>query len=55
LVNLDNWARLPSNSFAETSRDNLPATGTSRITIRLKDPLPGSAPQSFYRAGWDLP
>jgi hypothetical protein len=52
---LKTWTRLPSNSFTETSRDNFPATGTSRITIRLNVPVPESEPRKFYRAGWDLP
>jgi hypothetical protein len=51
---LKTWTRLPANSFNEISRDNLPATGTSRITIRLNQPLPGPDPKTFYRAGWDL-
>jgi hypothetical protein len=54
-TDLRNWTRLPSNSFTETSRDNLPATGTSRITIRLNGTLPGAGNQTFYRAGWNLP
>ena len=54
-TNLTHWTRLPSNRFIETARDNLPATGTSRITIRLNDTLPGPEPKTFYRAGWELP
>jgi alkaline phosphatase D len=54
-ADLKTWTRLPSNSFTEIARDNLPASGTSRITIRLNESLPGAAPASFYRAGWDLP
>jgi hypothetical protein len=54
-TNLQQWTRLPSNSFREVSRDNLPATGTSRITIRLNASLPGPAAKTFYRAGWLLP
>jgi hypothetical protein len=54
-ADLTHWTRLPSNSFTEISRDNFPATGTSRITIRLNDSLPGNAPRTFYRAGWNLP
>jgi alkaline phosphatase D len=53
-TDLETWTRLPSNSFTEISRDNLPATGTSRITIRLNQPLPGPDPKTFYRAGWLL-
>jgi hypothetical protein len=52
---LPSWTRLPSNSFPEISRDNVPATGTSRIIIRLSDSLPGSGPETFDRAGWELP
>lgn len=54
-TNLTHWTCLPSNSFTETSRDNLPATGTSRITIRFDDTLPSPEPKTFYRAGWELP
>lgn len=48
------WTRLPSNSFTETARDNMPSSGTSRITIRLNNTLPGNDPNLFYRAGWDF-
>ncbi len=54
-TDLTHWTRLPSNSFHEIARENHPATGTSRITVRLNDSLPGSTPQTFYRAGWNLP
>ena len=54
-TDLKNWTRLPSNSFREIARDNLPATGTSRITIRLNESLPAADPKTFYRAGWNLP
>ncbi len=54
-TDLTNWTRLPSNSFREIARDNLPATGTSRITIRLNDSLPSTEANTFYRAGWNLP
>jgi hypothetical protein len=53
-ADLNTWTRLPSNSFTETSRDNQPATGTSRITIRLNDPVPGPAPRQLFRVGWEL-
>jgi alkaline phosphatase D len=54
-TDLTHWTRLPSNSFTEIARDNLPATGTSRITIRLTNSLPGAQSNVFYRAGWNLP
>ncbi|MEY4243042.1 MAG: hypothetical protein RLZZ245_627 [Verrucomicrobiota bacterium] len=54
-TDLTHWTRLPSNSFQEIARDNLPATGTSRITIRLNDALSSAEPKTFYRAGWNLP
>jgi hypothetical protein len=54
-TDLTNWSRLLSNSFREIARDNHPATGTCRITIRLNDSLPGTEPNTFYRAGWNLP
>ncbi|MGL5019880.1 MAG: hypothetical protein ACRDBP_17220, partial [Luteolibacter sp.] len=54
-TDLENWSRLPANSFREVARDNLPAAGTSRITIRLNDSLPGTEAKIFYRAGWNLP
>ena len=53
-TDLRNWTKLPSNSLSEISRDAQPATGTSRITIRVEDPVPRSGLRIFYRAGWDL-
>jgi hypothetical protein len=51
---LDGWQQVPSNSYAETGRENFPADGTSRVSIRLTEPLPTPAGKRFYRASWEL-
>jgi phosphodiesterase/alkaline phosphatase D-like protein len=51
---LDGWQHVPSNSYAETGRENFPGDGTSRVSIRLTEPLPTPAGKRFYRARWDL-
>lgn len=48
------WTPLPSNSYLETSRENFPANGTSRISVRFNEPLPADQPQQFYRARWQF-
>ena len=51
---LDGWQEVPANSYTETGRENFPADGTSRISIRLAD-TPGPAnDRRFYRARWEL-
>ncbi|MFM7180886.1 MAG: alkaline phosphatase D family protein [Verrucomicrobiales bacterium] len=49
---LNDWNPLPSNSYVETGRQNNPALGTTRVSIRVTEPLSPSSPKKFYRAGW---
>lgn len=46
------WTPLPSNSYIESSRENFPDSGTSRITISLTESPPLEQPSRFYRARW---
>lgn len=48
------WQEAPSNSYIETGRENFPADGTSRVSIRLIDIVPASENRRFYRARWEL-
>jgi hypothetical protein len=48
----ERWTPLPSNSYRESSRENFPATGTSRITVNLNEPLPPTQRRQFFRARW---
>jgi hypothetical protein len=49
---LDDWNPLPSNSYIETGRQNNPALGTTRVSIRVTEPLAPSTQKKFYRARW---
>jgi hypothetical protein len=51
---LDDWQDVPANSYVETGRENFPASGTSRISIRLTDTVPAPEGKRFYRARWEL-
>ena len=48
---LINWLPLPTNSYAEISR-NESASPTTTIRLRVLDPLPDPSPVNFYRASW---
>jgi hypothetical protein len=47
------WTPLPSNSYVETGRENFPGDGTSRVSIRLNEPIAPSDKRRFYRARWE--
>lgn len=47
------WTPLPSNSYVETGRENFPVDGTSRVAIRLNEPISPSEKRRFYRARWE--
>ncbi|MCU0781549.1 MAG: hypothetical protein MUF04_10680, partial [Akkermansiaceae bacterium] len=49
---LDAWQQVPANSYVETSRENFPGDGTSRVSIRLTET--GLTPEGkrFYRGRW---
>ncbi len=51
---LNGWQEVLSNSYIETSRENFPADGTSRISLRLIDTVPSPEGKRFYRARWVL-
>jgi hypothetical protein len=51
---LEGWQEVPANSYVETGRENFPADGTSRVSIRLTDSVPDAEGKRFYRARWDL-
>jgi hypothetical protein len=52
---LDGWQEVPANSYVETGRENFPADGTSRVSIRLTDTVTAPEGRRFYRARWNLP
>ncbi len=53
---LDEWTPLPANSYEEIARDDLPGSGTARITLRLVDELPvATHAKRFYRGRWIVP
>jgi hypothetical protein len=49
---LNDWNPLPSNSYIETGRQNNPALGTTRVSIRVTEPHSPSTLIKFYRARW---
>lgn len=50
---LAGWAPLPSNSYEEVAREEFPASGTTRITLRLVEPLPlPELSRVFFRGRW---
>ncbi len=51
---LSGWTEVPANSYVETGRQNFPATGTSRVSLRLTDTLAPPPGIRFYRARWEL-
>jgi hypothetical protein len=46
------WQEVPANSYVETGRENHPASGTSRVSIRLNDITPAAEGKRFFRARW---
>lgn len=54
-ASLEDWQEVPANSYVETGRENFPADGTSRVSIRLTDTITSPEGKRFYRARWELP